>query len=142
MCSSDSDCGADEGKCVIGPSHFNPNYGCVCNQTAGFYNIQNNYSEVGYNCKNLCTENPCGNRGTCYIEEITPSTNPKTYTYKCKDCSYPYSNDGPIKDYTCNNIKLPTQANCKSNDECASGNCGPIDKMLLGWLDSTRNVCL
>ena len=109
MCSSDSDCGADEGKCVTGPSHFTPNYGCVCNQTAGFNRVKNNYSEVGYNCKNLCAENPCGERGTCYIEEITPSTNPKTYTYKCKDCKYPFNQDSNSKCMSFKPIECDTQ---------------------------------
>jgi hypothetical protein len=92
MCSSDNDC--KEGKCLSDQSHYDGNNGCVCNKNLGFYNIQNNYSYVGYNCKNLCADNPCGNRGTCYVdsEEIKSATGPSKYinTQKCKDCKFPF----------------------------------------------------
>lgn len=119
LCGSDKDCGEGEGKCVTGPSHYNKkNIDCVCNTTLGFNNIKNEYSYAGYNCTNLCANNPCGNRGTCWVdkEEINPSTSPPTYRYiqKCKDCKYPFTQENT------NQCREFVPVGCK-NSSCTVG---------------------
>jgi hypothetical protein len=66
---------------------------------------------VGQYCVDLCANNPCGNRGTCWVDF---TTDPKKPIQKCKNCQEPYSNCGEDKTKQCKNVLLPN--NYKSND--------------------------
>jgi hypothetical protein len=85
---------------------------CVCNP--GMTNVFDNYSLVGQKCIDPCSENPCGNRGICYID--------KDGKQKCKDCNQPYSNSGDNTN-KCMTILTGDYFPCDKNEECWSNIC-------------------
>jgi len=128
-CNIDSDCPSG-GTCISDSSYYDPVTGQCVPKTPGYYNEPNAYSLVGYSCKNPCSENPCGNRGTCVIDNNVQ---------KCTNCQSPYSNDDDATNQ-CMTIKKVKQADCADNNECWSKKCAPIG-IKLNWLNIPKNVC-
>lgn len=55
------------------PGRYDPTSNkCVCDVSKGYYNVLDTNSVFGQSCKQLCTEdnNPCGNRGDCYVYDV------------------------------------------------------------------------
>lgn len=91
---------------------------CIC--ASGFIAVDDTNSAVGAVCLDPCSSsiNPCGNRGTCFVQNGQA---------QCTNCVAPYTNE---QDTTCTcsqedpNTGVGDGAECCSDDACASKQCG------------------
>lgn len=116
-------CTTDSPMCLDDPCnpagyYDNTTLKCVCTYP-GTAPKENENSPVGWVCESPCdpAHNPCGNRGTCYLDQIKGDT-----VAKCKDCLFPWIQD---KDNLCQlRLKDPGES-CENDSQCFSGNCSP-----------------
>jgi hypothetical protein len=106
-CINDVQCGS--GKICHNDSSKFDNGNCTCEP--GFINIENEYSYVGHSCKDLCSENPCGDRGICYINNGEA---------KCRNCKSPYGQDSDGK---CTKVLKVRGDSCENDVQCYSNKC-------------------
>lgn len=87
---------------------------CECDEDNGFFSIPSSFSPVKSMCFNPCNPSPCGKRGDCVFDKTTNKAS-------CVNCKSPWFQDDT---HMCMTAKQPTNTDCKSDDQCISGNCG------------------
>ena len=123
ICSRDNQPKCIPDPCIVAGTNnkWNPQtHMCDCDRDKGYMPLATTENSLGSKCGKTCIDyNPCGSRGTCYID---PNESNIVNAHKCQNCNSPYSNryDSTGR---CNTILRKANSNCDNNSDCWSNIC-------------------